>query len=226
MADESLALAGSANLTEGGLGRNIELIRIVSLPETRELVTYVSQTRPRLEPATLRDLRDFVTQCQQQTKDREALLDLIRGVTPPTALPSSQLIPLSQFIDYTVSLTGFLPSEIRKIYFNEDGNNRTGHLKQGFYGAQRFLQENRQFIEPLSRSSLQTQFEFNQPLLDSWRLFLAQFGSEENSSFGYDFNTLQGYLTRQYGGHRVGGGGGDYPFKIAWPIVARLMARR
>lgn len=224
LADESVALAGSANLTEGGLGRNIELIRTVAPPETTELVTYVTRTRPTLYPATLQNLRDFVTQCQQQAKDREALLDLIRQVTPSSVLPRGPLIPLSKFIEYTVTLRGFLPQEVRKIYFNEDGNNRTGHLKQGYYGAQRFLQENRQFIEPLSQSSLQNQLEPDQTLLDSWRQFLEQFGDESDSSYGYDFNILRGYLTRQYGGNRVGGGGGDYPFKIVWSILARLMA--
>jgi hypothetical protein len=223
LADESIALAGSANLTAGGLGRNIELIRTVSLPETAELVTYVTRTRPSLDPATFQNLRDFVTQCQRQTKDREALLDLIREVTPPTVLPRGPLIPLSRFIDYTLSLQGFLPSEVRKIYSNEDHNNRTGHLKQGYYAAQRFLQENRHFIEPISRSPLQRPFDFDQTLLDSWQTFLQQFGSESDQSYGYDFDILRGILTPLYGGRRIGGGGGDYPFKLVWPILARLM---
>jgi len=62
------------------------------------------------------------------------------------------------------------------------------------------------------------------PLGDDWSKFVAAFGSEADDLYGYDLSTLRSYLTPDFGGYRSGGGGGDYPFKLVWPLVARMIA--
>jgi hypothetical protein len=60
--------------------------------------------------------------------------------------------------------------------------------------------------------------------LKDWREFIgkrrAQYGRK---SFGYNYDTLKGYLTRKYGGRRRGGGGGDNEFEIVIRLLAEFM---
>jgi len=61
------------------------------------------------------------------------------------------------------------------------------------------------------------------PVLSDWKRFLTTKKGEYGQArlgFQYNYNTLKGYLTPQYGGHRTGGGGGDNEFEI----VLRLLA--
>lgn len=227
VADSDVALAGSSNLTRGGFGSNIELVRVVSGSEMAEILAYISQTRSKLSLATMQQLKDFVTECQKQTKDREALQDLIRQVSPPSESGGTALIPLSDFINYCGKVGGYLAKEIRKVYSNLDGNNRTGHLKQAYYAVQRFLQEYPQHVNRLKGASLDVAFDPDSVAVvgKDWREFLQEFESDSNDAFGYDVQILLGYLTPAFGGRRKGGGGGDYPFKLVWPILARMMAQ-
>lgn len=226
LSDQGLALAGSANLTNGGFRNNIELIRRINDPsEILELVRYTRNTRPLLTNINFDYLKQFVTDCLIHSPDREALSDLIRTAIPqsPTTNP---LVPLSEFIRFVNSEGGVLADQVRTIYFNSDHNNRTGHLKQGYYAVQRFLQEHPEYIEYIKNEETITAFDpqSSSHLLADWVPFLQSHQAETDESFDYSFHTLIGYLTPQYGGIRTGGGGGDYPFKLVWPFVARMMS--
>ena len=225
LADQSRALAGSANLTHGGFVGNIEVVRLIDDPEIHQFVEYVHAIRHELTLSRLSDLRTFVTTCNDQAKDKEALLDLIREVAPPPVSIGRPLIPLSEFMSYVQDTRGALAAEIEKIYFNRDNNNRTGHLKQGFYGAQRFLQEYPQAIQRVvDMTSIDNPFELQTTtLIEDWRKFIHDFAEETDPRYQYDFTVLRNYLTLQFGGPRTGGGGGDYPFKLVWPHLARQM---
>ncbi len=61
-------------------------------------------------------------------------------------------------------------------------------------------------------------------MLADWAAFFAACQPEYDEAYDYSFRVLKGYLTPQFGGIRMGGGGGDYPFKLVWPVVARLMS--
>ena len=224
IADQASGLVGSSNLTYGGYARNIEIAKAAEGAEIGDLLGYINSTRPLLSKASVEDLREFVTRCNTRVADREALIDLVREVAPAPPPGRRPIIPLNEFIRYCQSFSGEAPDNIRIIYYNTDGNNRTGHLKQGFYGCQRFLQEFPQHIVYVaSRPSAEPLDLRGTPLEHDWSKFLADFGGESDDVFGYDVSTLQSYLTPDFGGHRLGGGGGDYPFKLVWPLVARMM---
>ncbi len=82
VANERVGVVGSANLTRGGFGGNIEIARVVELPEMDELMDYIQSVRGLLSVASISDLRSFVSRCQNQAHEKEALLDLIRGALP------------------------------------------------------------------------------------------------------------------------------------------------
>lgn len=224
LADRDLAWAGSSNLTAGGFGTNIEIGKIIAPPEIAEILSYANDTRGLLSPTSRADLRNFVTECQRRTQDREALVDLVQEVAP--ALPGKQpLVPLIRFIDFCKKFSGPAADDIRVIYCNTDGNNRSGHLKQGYYAAQRFLQEYPQHLGYLSGLPEEPFDLRDSPLETDWHAFVARFLDDRNDDLGYDLRILiDTYLTPAFGGSRVGGGGGDYPFKLVWPFVGRLVA--
>ena len=227
VANEQVGIAGSANLTLGGFGGNIEIARLVSPLEIKELTDYIQVVRGELSVASLEQLREFVSQCQGLAPDKEALLDLIRGVLPEPVTGRSPIRPISEFMDSLAEQTGYVVDEVRKIYFNQDGNNRTGHLKQGYYAVQRFFQERPDYRGAVSQVSLDDAYDIRGQveLHQAWLVFF-QDSEESDSHFGYDFNTLRGYLTPNFGGVRTGGGGGDYPFRLVWPLVARMMSQQ
>ncbi len=170
-----------------------------------------------------RELRAFVTECQRRTEDREALLELVRDAGPPIT-GRQPLIPLKRFIGFCKQFSTEAANDIRVIFYNTDGNNRTGHLKQGYYGVQRFLQEYPQhssFVANLAEEP----FDLRDTAIESdWHEFVAAFTDDEDPELGYDLHILiDTYLTDAFAGRRIGGGGGDYPFKLVWPYVGRLL---
>lgn len=224
IADQASGLIASSNLTYGGYAQNIEIAEVAEGAEVNDLLVYINSTRPLLSEASVENLREFVTRCNTRVADREALIDLVREIAPAPPPGRRPVIPLNEFIRYCQSFSGEAPDNIRIIYYNTDGNNRTGHLKQGFYGCQRFLQEYPQHIAYVASRLATEPFDLRgTPLEDDWTKFLADFGGEGDDVYGYDMSTLQSYLTPDLGGHRLGGGGGDYPFKLVWPLVARMI---
>ncbi len=223
LADDALAWAGSSNLTAGGFRSNIELGKLIEPPEIIQFLEYVEDTRELLAPTNRAELRAFVTECQRRTQDREALLELVRDAGPPLT-GRQPLVPLKRFIDFCKRFSSEVADEIRIIYYNTDGNNRTGHLKQGYYAVQRFLQEFRQHTSFVA-SLPEMPFDLRASEVEAdWHQFLASFPDDQDAELGYDLRILaETYLTPAFGGQRIGGGGGDYPFKLVWPYVGRLL---
>lgn len=61
---ESTAIVGSANLTGGGFGNNIEIVRIVTHDEVQEIIQLVEDIRGDLVPCPIETLRQFVAGCK------------------------------------------------------------------------------------------------------------------------------------------------------------------
>ena len=225
VANNEIGMAGSSNLTRGGFGGNIEIVRLVGPNDIQELLAYIQSVRYELLPADLEELREFVSICQSQAHEKEALLDLIRGAIPQHETEPASIRSISEFMQFLGSQSGEVVDTIRTIYFNLDGNNRTGHLKQGYYAVQRFLQEHPAYLATLSEIPLDEAFNLReQPIYQDWLNFFRS-TNEVDGTFAYDFSVLRRYLTPSYGGHRTGGGGGDYPFRLVWGPVARLMSQ-
>ena len=222
VSDGPKALAGSANLTRGGFGRNVEVARVVTGSEITELRELAVGMRPWLTPMTLNQLEEFVSECTAHIDSKEALLDLIRQELPAYAFSQSVLLPYRDFLSYLRTRRSRLASEILRIATNADNNNNTGKVKQAFYGVQRFLQEYPQYFEYVETLSVRNWFDAMQSdLSDDWLEFLYRFSDEVNPAYEYSIPTLRGYLPVAQGGTLVGGGGGSNELKRVWPYVAR-----
>ena len=225
VSDGPHGLAGSANLTAGGFGGNLEVVRLTSGGELDELRNFVDSVRPRLAPVTLAQFNEFVAQCVAKVDSQEALLALIREEMPPPELGPQPVISYGDFLDFLDSQTSEVSREILTIAKNLDRNNNTGKVKQAFFGVQRFLQEypvHRDYVAGLPDDRW---FDVSQDSMSQdWRRFLRDYAAEVNSAYGYSIPTLIGYLTRTSGGSRTGGGGGDNELKRVWPFVGRLVA--
>ena len=100
LANKTEAIVGSQNLTRGGYSRNIEIARIIRGTEVGEITHYVSIARSRLTYFSIEELREFVSQCQDQAKDKEALLDIIREAAEEISPTDQAIAPLSEFVPY------------------------------------------------------------------------------------------------------------------------------
>ncbi|OGO53025.1 MAG: hypothetical protein A2148_00840 [Chloroflexi bacterium RBG_16_68_14] len=225
LADDVLAGVGSGNLTRGGWSDNIEIVRVVEPPEIVEVLGYAEETRRLLSPTSLAEYGAFVGQCLTMADQKEALLDLVREVAPVPPPGPAPLIPLSEFIRWCSAQPGFAAEEVVKIHKNVDQTNRQGHIKQAFYGAQRFFQEFPEHLSYLRSQAPDQPFELDEsPMIGDWIAFLQQFQNERDSNYDYDIGTLVRILPESLGGIVIGGGGGGYPLKLVFPLVARRMA--
>ena len=225
MSDGPQGLAGSANLTAGGFGRNLEVARLTSGGELDELRCFVESMRPKLTPVTLEQFNDFVAQCVAKIDSQEALLALIRDEMPPPDLGPLPLESYGTFLAFLDLQTSPLASDILRIARNLDGNNNTGKVKQAFFGIQRFLQAYPQYQETVADLPADRWFNVSEHhMFEDWCRFLQDYSLEVNSAYGYSIPVLIRYLTPNSGGSLEGGGGGDNELKRVWPFAGRFIA--
>jgi hypothetical protein len=158
----------------------------------------------------------------------QAALDVLLGFGDAgvVATREPEIDDLDRFVEWlrrNENLPG-ADSLIRR-HDNTDGQNLTGHFKQCFFGAYRFLQS-----EPsLTTTVLSTSLENLMPddicdieqegLVSHWTSYLDGHATDRSNS--YNFSILRGILPPSLGGTRLGGGGGSSTFKRMLPLVAR-----
>jgi hypothetical protein len=99
-----------------------------------------------------------------------------------------------------------------------------GHLFQAIGAVQQFLIAYPQHKATINTASKIDPYKPTGQVLDDWKTFLkAHAGSYGNAKFGYNYNTLKGYLTKKYAGNRTGGGGGDNEFEISMRLCAAFL---
>ncbi len=222
--DGDEGLAGSSNLTAGGFGNNLEVVKRVNGSELAELRTFAETLRPQLNSVPLESFRNFVGQCLDKIDSQEALLQLIREEIPDGTIGTSQLIPYSDYLRLVDQSTSQLEIQIRTIARNLDNNNNSGKIKQAFYGIQRFLQEYPQHLTFIRGLPQQEWFDVSESALwNDWRAFLTNYAAESSDAYSYSIAALIRYLTPSSGGTRTGGGGGDNELKRVWASVGRMM---
>jgi len=226
LGDGGMAAAGSANLTFGGLSRNVEIVRLVSGSEVQQIREYVTRVRPLLAQTERHYLESFLAECELKKKDQLALVEIIKEYSPPPAGPGP-LLRIEALEQFCAEHPAFLTQKALDISTGQDKTNRTGHIHQAFFAAQRFFQENPHFLGLMSKVKLDADFDPStiQGFVDAWKGFLDSHLDEvgDAPTYPYAFASLKSHLTDAFGGTRTGGGGWNPPFRIVWPIVARIM---
>jgi hypothetical protein len=104
-----------------------------------------------------------------------------------------------------------------------------GHVFQACGAVQKFLEAYPQHKSSISASSPVDPYKPTGKVLADWKTFLSSHsgtGTYGQGQWGYNYDTLRGYLTRKYGGRRTGGGGGDNEFEIVLRLVSALGSGR
>lgn len=244
LADESIGLVGSANLSVGGFDTNFELMVRLGAEEVGKAHTIIQQEVERYgRHLSAEDLRTWVNsnssrikQLQsaedveaEQLADMQRSLDTILGWGNHTRSRSSfTRSDLSQFVTWLEEHPG-LPGAtvLLSRYLNADGQNLTGHFRQSFFGVAHFISEHSLFVGTLSHEleSLK-QADVFQPqgnLLSAWVEHMDLHSTDQGEN--YDYAVLRGILPPNLGGTRQGGGGGSSTLKRMLPLVARFTER-
>ena len=97
-----------------------------------------------------------------------------------------------------------------------------GHVFQAVGALQNFYQDHPAIAGNARHAPPTEPYAFpanEQAIWCQW--FATKSGPFGQPRFGYNYDTLDGYLTQRYGGRRTGGGGGDNEFEL----VARMLAK-
>ena len=239
-ADRRFGLLGSANFTEGGFGRNIEVLVSMDgdeaatalsdlhkvLAESRtlpiaELIRWVEQHRELIEHSRS-DQRDLAQQLSEAQRDLDIRLGYGTDSSQISEEPSYTL--MEQFIAWLRRNTNLREADmVIKRYDNYQF--LSGKAKQSICGVYRFLQEYPQFIDELDRAAqkpaTQALYVPAQEIIEGWIEHLNQHAADAGECFNY--SVLRGYLTPSFGGTCEGGTGGESTFKRVLPLMATFM---
>jgi len=242
IADKNCGLIGSANLTAGGFESNFEImVRLLPEEARRAHEMIHNEISANGKELAIRHLSDWINRFKEQlersrpTEDLEAQtlaemqreLDNILGYGNREPIqPTSTYPVLETFVEWLENHRELPGAEVLlDRHYNISGQNLTGHFRQSFYGAYRFLCEYPNYVDNLSRalSALEPDdiYPPDDELLDRWTTFLDGHATEQGE--GYDFAILRGILPPNLGGTRLGGGGGSSTLKRMLPLVARFV---
>jgi hypothetical protein len=244
-ADHVLALIGSANLTAGGFGSNLELaVRFRAEEAAVTIATLESICAPDLRPITLEQLGSWVDSSESTIAEArsvtvqepeilapvQAHLDEILnfgGAESPNIV-EPELSDMSDFAAWLANNTILPGAEaLWRQHTNLDGNNRGGHFKQCFFASIRFFSEHPELLDPTSKVldelSQGEIYQLDTPptIGDSWREHVNAHATDSSSDYSY--STLRNILPPPLGGTVSGGGGGSGTIKRMLPLVARFV---
>ena len=245
LADLTIGLVGSANLSVGGFDRNFELMVELNADETKN-ADHLIETEIHDQGRSLQfeDLRQWVDKYQHQITElrkrknkeenleEENLTEIQRDLDTLLGYGNTEIletyIPIESFVNWLQKNTG-LPGAAMLIdrYFNSSGQNLGGHFRQSYAAVSHFLLLQQHFNHCQSLASeldlLNSEdiYEPNENLLDDWICHLNNHAIKFGS--GYDYAVLRGILPPSLGGTRLGGGGASSTLKRMMPLVARFL---
>ncbi len=166
-ADHRLALVGSANLSEGGFGNNLELTVRFRGAEAVQAITSVEEAcTPVLRTVTLEQLRRWVEFSRSAIEEARSTtvenlevlapaqseLDLLLnfGGVDSSTIAEPTVSDMEQFVEWLESNAALPGADILyRRHHNLDNHNLQGHFKQSFFAAVRFLSEHAELRELL-----------------------------------------------------------------------------
>lgn len=118
---------------------------------------------------------------------------------------------------------GYLSGKALDLGLRKKDSTR-GHLFQAAGAIQGFLEAHPEHVPTIRAASPLEPYKPAGQVLNDWKLFLAgRAGVYGHGKFGYNYDTLKGYLTPKYGGTRAGGGGGDNELEICLRLGAAFV---
>jgi hypothetical protein len=245
--DRDHALVGSANLSEGGFIRNIELMVRFRGSEAADALDVVERacagSRPMDLPALQRwiadskpaidDARTVTTEAAEQLAPAQEALDTVLGYGRSTrTLPDPRQIELDDFIDWARGHAALAGADmIVRRHDNADGQNLQGHVKQSFYAVTRFLNERPDMRGPLAGALAAMDpddvYQLEAAVAEAWNQHVDDHATDASSDgTTWSYSILRGLMPPALGGTREGGGGGSPTLKRVLPLVARYMNDR
>jgi hypothetical protein len=247
LADFSKCLAGSANLTEAGFGRNAEIMFLLEGEETEAAKEYYEKIVTEFIPIPLGKAREFVDVVRgvvenvrkiEGEKDLEYAADLYTAVeiaedlistvisqhveSPPDIESALSLVPeITEFIKFCRRLK---TPDSKLINARHRGKqNLQGHVKQAYYGVALFL-----LINPDLRPGLEGRYKEGGFHLSAaewskeWALFLSNNYTLVDPEKKFSLRTLRNILPETAGGLTTTGGGGISTLNRTFPLVAEF----
>lgn len=243
IADVSLAIVGSSNLSGGGFTRNLEILVRFRGTEVASVLSYAeAQILPELRTVRAPQLREWIDavkpaiyEARRSTNNQpeilasaQAELDMLLGFggAGQSAEKEPEIRDMNEFVEW-LRMNENLPGAgiLIRRHDNTDGQNLTGHFKQCFFGAYRYLKNQAPTtvtmlstsLEHLSASDVYDLDEGG--LVSDWISYLDEHATDRSDA--YNFSVLRGILPPSLGGTRLGGGGGSSTLKRMLPLVAR-----
>jgi HKD family nuclease len=243
VADYSLALIGSPNLSEGGFRANLELVVRFEGEEALSAINVIEESiAPRLQPLNIESFREWIQRFEptilqirarpddsaEDLQEAQRSLDEILGYGH-AAQENRQIDEFShhdfgEWLDHHPELPG--AEMLSDRYHNTSGQNLTGHFKQSFYAVLGFLFDHGEYtnilVEELAQLDPGSVYQVNPDVLDSWLEYFNNHATQVGTN--YNFAVLRGYLPPSVGGTRHGGGGGISTFKRMLPLCAKYLS--
>ncbi len=243
-ADRDLALMGSANLSGGGFGVNLELaVRFRGKEAVGAVGTLESICTPLLRIVTLEQLRAWVESSRATIEEaRSAMLEepevlapvqseldriLNFGGTDSSGITDPSLSNMEEFVEWLESNRTLPGAEVLyHRHYNLNQQNLQGHFRQGFFASMRFLLEHPNLRKLLSEELARLDqndiypLDASPPITEIWQEHLDSHATDSGAHYSYA--TLRTILPPSLGGTRSGGGGGSSTIKRMLPLVARF----
>ena len=244
VADRTHALIGSANLSEGGFRRNLELmvrfrgseaadaldaIDAACAPATTlalpDLLGWMSSARPAIENA-----KKATTEAAEELAPAQAQLDTLLGFGRSIrSLPNPTAPELTDFIDWARRHSSLAGAEmIVRRHDNVDEHQLQGHVKQSFFSSLRFLAEHPEVRPPLVASLATLQpgavYQLGPAVGDAWLRHVDEHATDTSGDGTWSYPVLRGLMPPSMGGTRQNGGGGISTLKRMLPLVASYLA--
>lgn len=237
---DNVVIIGSANLTWPAMTSNIEVICELTENDATSFFSVLSTLRRKLIPVPAEVFAAYVDVAADAiSKPFDGLLEedgemnaainlaeetLGNSLKQTTSkLPSRVTLEIENFFDYCREEKSDIAKEIIDRGL-KDKHNLQGHVKHCFYGALWFLSEFPQYVAEISKTPVDSLYEFtNQSVQTNWRDFLREHASEIDEEHRFRFRTLRVYLPPSLGGICSGGGGGSGTLKRVLPVVARMI---
>jgi hypothetical protein len=242
-ADDRAGIVGSANLSDGGFGGQVELVvafdgleaaaalaaaeaacaggRDMALDDLGE---WIARNKPRIEEAR-RQVRDATEELAPAQRELDQLLGY--GETGrPLVDPGMQA--LDDFIQW-LRLHDDLPGAqaIIRRHDNADRLNLQGHVKQSFFAVRRFLDEHPELVEGLSAALGEIRGDIYAPTPELLQPWIAHVDNHAvDAGEGWSYSVLRTQTPEGLGGTVTGGGGNSSTLKRMFPLVARYLADR